>query len=396
MSQKPMNIKEQLDHLRSETASPEARRRTVHTIQERPRLGNVARWRWVAVTGTCALLTVPMFLNKPAGLSYARGFQQTIEATKEAPIIHEVTTVTYKGKMGKPSESWMSGNLLSRKMGNPEGIIFEYRVGKNKIFWHYSNPEYETVTDRTDKSWPLNSDGKNSYSLEKLLSQQSGNEVLEKKEVDWNGHKVTRYTMRSKELAAMAKNRTWKYPESKRFIYADPATNRIVGTEMPDSVGGGYLFKSVIDYPESVDSSIFEPPPKSSIPRFDIDAERVRIKAAAAKPRTVTLRGESIKVLVAVQSPGGTLGVIWQGNPMGADAAHRIEIDGATTCTMGYKIRTKTPAITGSWIAKTSKRKTIDLELPVHRNGKFLGYARFKNFPVQQSLPMWEFGNMFK
>jgi hypothetical protein len=336
-----------------------------------------------------------------SGVSYARGFQQVIQATKDAPIIHETTTTFLNGKKGKSFQSWISGSNVARILPGPEGSISEFRMGPSTIYWRYSKPDYETLSKRGPDHAPFNYYQFGDYSLEKILKSTEGknpeSKLLETKTVEWEGRTVTRYTL-SMASFVWKSNRYDKSeaPDLRRFVYADPKTARIVGLELPNPFKRERVFRSIIEYPESVDSSVFEPPAPSGIPRFEIEAERVKAKAYAKSVKPIVLKGETVKLLDVSQSPGGTLGVVWQGTPMGADAKHLIKLNGVPIKSMGYKIRTKTPQVTGTWFARKGQVTSVDIELPVHKGTRFLGYVKFKAAKVRQSVPFFSVSDVFK
>ncbi|CAN5542260.1 hypothetical protein BH11ARM1_BH11ARM1_17750 [soil metagenome] len=392
-----MNIDEQIQELKRELPADkthdEAYRRLLKPTQSK----RVGSWRWVAVGATCALLATPVLLRRPGNAAYANPFDQLIKATDTAPIIHQLMfsyPKSHPGKQVKFSEGWTNGSLFRGTMQFGDGD-YENRVGQSTFYTRMGKPPYEYIFKR-EPGQKIGSVMQRLWlkDILKTAAERSGKpNQFEKKSGTYNGKLVDVYEV----LGFAWDSTTKKYNvHGLQKVYADPANSRVLNIQyFSDIEGTKKTSETIMDYPAELDSTMFEVPAKTTVPRYYPEKEIAKAKAQKATFHDKTVKGETVRLFSATRAPGEKITVIWRGVSSGTDTSHPPLIVGVTGKPMIYKVGLPTSDVLGATFPKGSAKDKITVKIPVYRKAGskrvFLGYATYPEVSAYQTLPHYFF-----
>lgn len=173
-----------------------------------------------------------------------------------------------------------------------------------------------------------------------------------------------------------------------------------------DDLVNNHAMVAIIDYPETIDDTIFDPPANA----FDEKGTKeVVAKMLATTVGEQTVNGQTVK-LHGIMFDGGTVNVIWSGTPADFESKDRFSISGLTLgqvrdqrCFSSgkytHKNTAKNPYCQMGAEVKSVVPGKVDLTLPVFApdpsrpypggkgvHSKCVGTATFKDVPITYSM----------
>jgi hypothetical protein len=373
-----LNLEHAVDELQREGGRPTGKAKTLAALRGTRR--SAFGWRFAAVAAGCALLMVPVILNRPSGVSHAASFTGIVQASAGARNIHEVTTMYRQGKAHPFSERWSSGFLYAMDFKKLMGPFAAIRRGKDFYFQRFQN--YEVISAAPELTVKFDNDAFVSpYSVKSLLkattAKPAGARLISQETVTLGGKKLQKFTVRNSE---------WHVRPT--TLYADPEIGMIVRTEQHNPKGE-LVVVSELDYPESIDPATFLPPPPTpGIKRFDQQVEQQALLEFALENRIARSSGGEVKLAGVFQDPTKNIWILWEGEIAGNDTRHPARIIGIGPAIRSQKVREQRPYVTGSAVKADAVVSSADIQAPIYRGGKFVGYGTFKNVPIRQSLTL--------
>lgn len=377
MDRKPFNIDAAVHELREETARPEAKEVARKAFVPPVPHSRFPAWALAFAAVALGVLVLPLAAHSPSAVSSAESrLQKVIEASNDAPIVHEVMYTMKDGKRRVLIERWAAGKRYAMHHDMPRLNIVEFRRDGDRFYTRHSAKatqfglkaafDYEEIsTIRERVEWAGISNG---LSMDDLLksAKQSGQTVTE--------GEVTGGKLRHFHVSAAKGAGT-----SGVDVEVDVTTSRVLHIKFPSG-------ETTFEYPTSVEESRIAIPPKSSIRRYDTEeiAEALRKQSGLASHVRQMGAGQT-HLMAVVQDPYRFVWVVYEG-PFPSDAQPK------PARLMGYKpqigfntMRRREPSVNANSTHVDKELKTATVQVPVYATPKqFVGYAVFKNVPVIQ------------
>ncbi len=297
MSPKPVDIDHALQVLKADGSTAEMRL-TARQNLNRPSRSTLPKLSLVGLVATTAIFL--MWPRATAGRTWA----QVVQASTLAKITHSITRDA-KGRLTE--DTWRTGKKIAIVFYGVDGqVTDEIRSNGDRIFSSHSSFGHRMGAIQNPNAWLIGMVSADDFEAVKTSANNEGR--LDRFLVH-NGFEIVRQEpfTTSKGLATRYELREKRSPKWHGLVVVDEKSGLIVETS---DMGGKY--NSTFEYPQSVNSSIFEPRPQvvknCTVYEYGKLQDEVRraINKGFGKAKGITLR------LVALDSQG-TVFAIWTG-----------------------------------------------------------------------------------
>ncbi|HWA81984.1 MAG TPA: hypothetical protein VG820_01020 [Fimbriimonadaceae bacterium] len=297
MRRNPVNFDSALETLKEERPSTETRRKARESLDARhPRPFLVPR----LALGALAIAAIIVFYPRQKA---AAAWGWAVKSSSDVPIVHRVE----RDRSGTIiCEIWQDGKKRAEVMRDKHGkLVCEMRNDEHRLFDYFDfqstrskNPNAVTPGIVTDVSQRFLDISRYGADLISDLLDRKDVVILSQKEGQDASGPVTVYQL------------TMKEPHAETLtVDVETATGRIKRVVSRPS---GTI--AIVEYPKSIDPSVFEPRPQvaKGVRVYDLQEEESR-----AKERLATSLGDKggVKLRLVLLDARGTLWVLWTGAP---------------------------------------------------------------------------------
>lgn len=278
------------------------------------------------VGGTIAVLALAFWPRTGSGIAWA----QVVSELGNAPRIHE--TMAFKGKDGKwinLVERWTDGKRYAMKYGGSPQFIFEARFDGERAYsargpLGYSSIQTVPPSERAATA-RISFLGSGVQLIEEYIKDEKGKVEGQEKITDEKLGEVVRYKIRNSIL------RKGKWIYGHQLVYVEPDTRRIRKWELLDAQGVPEQ-RGFIEYPESIDDSVFTIPSEPLQPFYDVDVQRKQVAEFIKKGIGVAQVGSAkTTIRAALTESRHYLWVFWSGAPPNGDLKYPVMVEGYST-----------------------------------------------------------------
>ncbi len=318
MSPKSVDLEDAIAELKSEVPGPDVQRRAILAISPRKRTTQVLRYTLMGVAS--AAIAFILWPRESMGSAWARTLQNTINANN----VHRRMI----GKNGVVlEEMWQSDHKHGFCIRNPDGSLALEQFTDGVRRYSFNNGTNRKKLPNTRMTAHVGTmkheDGVFYLATEtlQLILEGRGTSVLSRKVIDTPDGPREQYEISFVHFVWTGK----AYKDLGKdvgFVEVEPASGRVRKYMAADRSVTTY-----IDYPETMDPSIFEPRPHlaKDVELHDIDVERKEV--ADSLERGLGAKG-GVNLRFLGLDDGGNLWVLWTGSPVSGKAMKPFEIVG--------------------------------------------------------------------